>query len=62
MAKVEVRRRRKGREITKEVERSKSFTEDEGWPFEIGFQEQVSNHPKQLLLRAVVVSVGEKSK
>ena len=34
---------------------------DEGRPFGIGFQEQVSNHLKQLLLRVVVVSVEEKS-
>jgi hypothetical protein len=34
---------------------------DEGRPFEIGFQEQVSNHLKRLLLRVVVVSVEEKS-
>lgn len=33
--------------------------EDEGGPFEVGFQEQASNHPKLLRLRAVVVSVGE---
>lgn len=30
-------------------------------PFEIGFQEQVSNHLKQLLSKVVVVSVEEKS-
>jgi len=41
--------------------RSKSFTKDEGRPFEIGFQEQVSNHLKQLLLRVMVVSVEEKA-
>ena len=35
---------------------------DEGWPFEIGFQEQVSNHSKLLRLRAVVVSVGRKAR
>ena len=35
---------------------------DEGRPFEIGFQEQVPNHPKQLLLRVMVVSVREKPK
>ena len=39
-----------------------NFTKDEGRPFEIGFQEQVSNHLKQLPLRVVVVSVEEKSK
>lgn len=38
-----------------------SFTEDEGRPFEIGFQEQVSNDLKQLLLRVMVVSVEEKA-
>ena len=38
-----------------------SFMNDEGRPFEIGYQEQVSNHLKQLLLRAVVVSVEEKA-
>jgi hypothetical protein len=38
-----------------------SFIEDEGGPFEIGFQERVSNLLKQLLLRVVVVSVEEKS-
>jgi hypothetical protein len=38
-----------------------SFAKDEGRPFEIGLQEQVSNHLKQLLLRVVVVSVKEKS-
>ena len=38
-----------------------NFTGDEGRPFEIGFQEQVSNHLKQLPLKAVVVSVEEKS-
>jgi hypothetical protein len=35
---------------------------DEGRPFEVGFQEQASNHLKQLLLRVVVVSIEEKSK
>ena len=34
---------------------------DEGSPFGIGYQEQVSNHLKQLSLRAVVVSVEEKA-
>jgi hypothetical protein len=43
-----------------EVNKS-SFIEDEGRPFEIGFQEQVSNYLKQLPLRVVVVSVEEKS-
>jgi hypothetical protein len=38
-----------------------NFTKDEGRPFEIGFQEQISNHLKQLPLRVVVVSVEEKS-
>jgi hypothetical protein len=37
-----------------------SSTEDEGRPFGIGFQEQVSNHLKRLLLRVMVVSVEEK--
>ena len=36
--------------------------EDEGGPFEVGFQEQASNHLKQLLSKAVVVSIEEKSK
>lgn len=35
---------------------------DEGRPFGISFQERVPNHLKQLLLRAVVVSVEEKAK
>ena len=34
-----------------------SFTEDEGRSFEISFQERVSNHLKQLLLRVMVVSL-----
>jgi uncharacterized UPF0146 family protein len=38
-----------------------NFTKDEGRPFGIGFQEQISNHLKQLPLRVVVVSVEEKS-
>ena len=33
--------------------------EDEGGPFEVGFQEETSNHPKLLRSRVVVVSVGE---
>lgn len=37
-----------------------SSRKDEGRPFGIGFQEQVSNRSKQLLLRVVVVSVGRK--
>jgi hypothetical protein len=36
--------------------------EDGGRPSEVGFQEQASNHFKRLLLRAVVVSIEEKSK
>jgi hypothetical protein len=39
-----------------------SFIEDEGRSFEIGFQEQVSNHLKQPLSKATVVSIEEKSK
>jgi hypothetical protein len=38
-----------------------SFIKDEGRPFGTGFQEQVSNYLKQLLLRVMVVSVEEKS-
>ena len=34
---------------------------DEGRSFGIGFQEQISNHLKQLSLRVLVVNVGEKS-
>jgi len=39
----------------------KSFIRDEGRPFEIGFQEQVSNPLKWLVLRVLVMSVEEKS-
>ena len=39
-----------------------SFINDEGRPFGIGFQEQVSNHLKLLVPKAVVVSVEEKVK
>jgi hypothetical protein len=37
-----------------------SSIEDEGRSFEVGFQEQASNHFKRLPLRVVVVSVEEK--
>jgi len=37
------------------------FIKDEGRPFGIGFQAQISNHLKQLSLRVLVVNVGEKS-
>ncbi|WP_419247535.1 hypothetical protein ACJZL1_00440 [Wolbachia endosymbiont of Rhagoletis indifferens] len=37
------------------------FIEDEGRSFEIGFQEQVSNHLKWLYSRDRVISVKEKS-
>lgn len=40
----------------------KSSVDDEGRPFGIGFQEQISNHQKQLLSKAAVVSVLEKSR
>src|SRR3954454_865445 len=36
----------------------RSCMEDEGRPFEVGFREQASNHPKRQ--KAVVVSVGGK--
>jgi len=36
--------------------------EDDGRPIEVGFQEQASNHSKLLWLRAMVVSVGAKSR
>ena len=32
-----------------------SFMKDKDGPFKIGFQEQVSNHLKQLLLRVIIV-------
>lgn len=38
-----------------------SCIEDEGRPFEVGFQERTSNHPKPLRSRVVVVSVGVKA-
>src|SRR3954452_24065408 len=38
----------------------RSCMEDEGRPFEVGFREQASNHPKRHRLKAVVVSVGGK--
>ena len=38
----------------------RSCVGDEGRPFEIGFQKQVSNHSKLLRTKAVVVSVGVK--
>jgi hypothetical protein len=38
-----------------------SCVEDEGRPFGAGFQEQASNRPMLLQLRAVVVSVGVKA-
>jgi hypothetical protein len=31
------------------------------WPFEVGFQKEASNHQKQRLLRAGVVSILKKS-
>lgn len=49
------RRLREEKEVKK-----RSFTRDEGGPFGIGFQEQVSNHLKQLLSRVMVVSIEEK--
>ena len=39
---------------------SYSCVKDEGRPLDIGFQERISNHPKRLRLRDVVVSVGVK--
>ena len=39
----------------------RSCMEDEGRPFEVGFREQASNHPKRHRSKAVVVSVGEKA-
>src|SRR3954453_3149148 len=38
----------------------RSCMEDEGRPFEVGFREQASNHPKRHRSKAVVVSVGGK--
>jgi len=40
---------------------SYSCVRDEGGPLGIGFQEQVPNHFKRLLPKAVVVSVGAKA-
>jgi hypothetical protein len=37
-----------------------SYIKDDGWPIGIGVQPQVSNHPKRLCLRGMVVSVGVK--
>ncbi len=34
--------------------------EDEGRPFEVGFQEQASNHLKRLLPKVMVVSIEVK--
>lgn len=34
---------------------------DEGRSFEVGFQDQASNHHKRLALRVLVVSIVEKS-
>src|SRR5918993_598335 len=39
----------------------RSCMEDEGRPFEVGFRERASNHPKRHRSKAVVVSVGEKA-
>ena len=38
-----------------------SYRGDGGRPADVGYQEQVSNHLKWLLLRATVVSIKEKS-
>src|SRR3954462_12090671 len=38
----------------------RSCMEDEGRPFEVGFREQASNHPKRHRSKAIVVSVGGK--
>ena len=40
----------------------RNCTEDEGGPFGVGLQEQISNHLKLQGLRALVVSVKEKSR
>src|ERR687889_704274 len=40
----------------------RSCMEDEGRPFEVGFREQASNHPKRHRSKAVVVSVGGKGR
>ena len=45
---------------TRRVPRSRA--EDEGRPFGAGLQEQASNHLKLLWSKAMVVSVGEKSR
>lgn len=39
----------------------KSYREDGGRSTKVGYQEQALNHLKRLLLRAMVVSVKEKS-
>jgi hypothetical protein len=41
--------------------RKQCFIEDEGWPLEVGLQEQASNHLKLRGSRARVVSVEEKA-
>ena len=38
-----------------------SYRKDDGRPVDVGYQEQTSNHLKRLLLRAMVVSIEEKS-
>jgi len=38
-----------------------SSIEDEGRPFDVGFQKQASNHFKWLSLRVMVISVEVKS-
>ena len=50
----------KGKKWTESIRLSSR--EDEGGPFEVGFQEQASNRLKRLFLREMVVSVEEKSK
>jgi len=41
--------------------REQCFIEDEGWPLEVGLQEQASNHLKLRGSRVCVVSVEEKA-
>jgi hypothetical protein len=41
--------------------REQCFTEDEGWPLEVGLQERASNHLKLRGSRVRVVSVEEKA-
>ncbi len=41
---------------------TRSLAEDEGRPLGAGLQEQASNHLKLLWPKAMVVSVGEKSR